>query len=265
MIAGARPAGRFLLVAALTALGAAAVVAAQPPPTRFEGPARRFEHPVPPGAGAVRIGLAADDGRARQVTVVTGAMQASFLHRGPGAARYRVVLPTAHPPPPRVEVRVEPPAAVAFEPGRIGLRTRQPHLDWHGAGPTSDLPEPRPASPGQPFAEASVDETDTWGLRLFGVPVRAAPSVAAGLVGVVSHGERHRATCWSAGDAVTNGFPDRRAGAYDSDVWYRLVRPAGFVPDVRFARRGALDRLGLPRCQAEPAPPAAPGEADRRP
>ena len=116
------------------------------------------------------------------------------------------------------------------------------------------LPPPLPAGPRRPWAEASVDETDTWGLRLLGVPLRDGPHVMAGLVGTVAHGDRLRATCWARGDLLTNAFPENRRGAYDSDVWYR-VEAAGrsaFIPDVRFGRRGTTDRLGLPQC----APPA---------
>jgi hypothetical protein len=56
--------------------------------------------------------------------------------------------------------------------------------------------------------------------------------------------------CWASGDRLTNGFPERPLGAYSSDVWFRVATGSGsgFIPDVRFSRRGNSDRLNLPRC-----------------
>jgi len=89
--------------------------------------------------------------------------------------------------------------------------------------------------------------------RLFGVPVRSSPRTSASIVATVSHGDRLRASCWAVGDTVSNGFdelPFDDAFTYTSAVWFRVNTPSGpgFVPDVRFGRRGGTDRLGLPSC-----------------
>jgi hypothetical protein len=122
-------------------------------------------------------------------------------------------------------------------------------MSWERAGPSLELPPPVALGPDRQ-AEASVDETDTYGLRLFGVPVRADPHVHGALVSTVHHGDRLSAVCWAAGDVVTDGFTTQPVGAYTSDVWFRVTTPSGpgFVPDVRFSRRGNTDRLGLPMC-----------------
>lgn len=221
----------------------------------FPAPARQFTFGPAASHQVLVLDVRSPDGAPRQVTVMVGASQASFLHRGRRARRYRVRLP-AFPGRDEVTILAEPSAVVALGRRHLGLRTRTPDLRWQMGGPPRRLPLPIPAGTGRPWAEASVDETDTWGLRLLGIPLREAAAVGSGRVVTASHGDRLRATCWALGDEVTNGFPDRREGAYASNVWYRVETSGGpaFISDVRFARRGAIDRLGLPPCPEERLP-----------
>ncbi|MGQ0519608.1 MAG: hypothetical protein ACT4PX_00470 [Actinomycetota bacterium] len=256
---------RLLRLAAGCAAGAAAVGvvdAGRHASIPFPPPARQFSLAIGRGAESLLIGVDADGGSPRQITVVVDGKQASFLHHGSRAARYRVRL---HGPADRARAAIvlaEPAASVAPEPGPLGLRTKQPKVRWEDAGPTLALPDPVAEGPGRTWAEASVDETDTWGLRLLGVPLRAAPAIDARLVSMAAHGDRLRARCWTTGDVVTNAFVEKRIHGYESDVWYQVETPGGpaFIPDVRFARRGRTDRLGLPPCDRPQLPGAGAGQ-----
>lgn len=240
---------RATCVAVLATVAVFAVSSARHPRVAFPPPARWFATTLRPSSDAIEFAVRSG-GVPSQVTVEFAGRQASFLHPPRQSVRYRVEGLASGRGGGRIAVRVEPAASVVFDPGPVGIRTEQPRLRWQAAGPPIELPPPLSADPNRPWAEASVDETDTWGLRLLGVPVRAEPAVDAAFVAEVSHGDRLRARCWVRGDRVTNGFPERPTGAYESDVWYLLERPVGFVPDVRFGRRGAGDRLGLPACDA---------------
>jgi hypothetical protein len=238
---------RYVAGLALMALAGAVVGATSPDPVAFPEAARSFTFELDRQSDHLWIGVRSEQPKASQLTVVLADSQASFVHPGRTAV-YRLTLGerrTAQ----IVRIDVDPPAAVTRVEATVE-RPRTPELDWQPASPPLMLPPPRPASRDLPTAEASVDETDTYGLRLFGVPVRAAPQVDAVLVATASHGQRLQAMCWRIGDVVTNGFPTQSAGAYTSDVWFRVVteRGLGFIPDVRFARRGDSDRLNLPMC-----------------
>lgn len=148
---------------------------------------------------------------------------------------------------------VDPPASVVLDSARRSrARPERPDDVWYAAPPPLTLPAPEPAGPGRPVAYASVDESDVYGLRLFGVPVRARPEVAAVRVASVSHGDRLGARCWADGDLVSNGFAAEpfNEKTYQSAIWFFVAVGSrrGYIPDVRFGRRGGLDRLGLPRC-----------------
>jgi hypothetical protein len=244
-----RSALRYAVATAVTVLAGLSVGAARPARVSFPAPAPGFGFEVVPGATALQIAVRSLRRGPVQLTIFLGDRQASFLHPGPGAATYRLAVPpggTSR----TVRIEADPPASVALAATSAGAAPRRPTLHWQAAGPPLELAPPRPATPDRPTAEASVDETDTYGLRLFGVPVRAAPAITAPLVTSVSHGDRLQATCWATGDPVTDGFPERPIGAYSSDVWFRVVTDAGagFIPDVRFSRRGNSDRLDLPPC-----------------
>lgn len=242
-----RSAFRYFAGLVLMALAAAVVSATSPDSVAFPEAARSFTFELDRQSKHLWIGVQSAQPKPSQLTVVLADRQTSFIHRS-GRAVYRLPLGERRTEQ-VVRIDVDPPAAVT----RVGAtveRPRTPELDWQPASPPLMLPPPRPASTDLSTAEASVDETDTYGLRLFGVPVRAAPQVDAVLVATASHGQRLQATCWTIGHVVTNGFPTQSAGAYTSDVWFRVVteRGPGFIPDVRFARRGDSDRLNLPTC-----------------
>lgn len=231
----------------LTMLAGLAVGAARPDPVIFPEPARSFTFDLDRRSEHLLIGVRSEQSRPSQLTVIAADRQASFLHRG-NRATYRLPLRVASTTQ-QIRIDVDPPAAVTRVSATVERR-RTPLLRWQPTGPPLTLPPPRPASPDIPTAEASVDETDTYGLRLFGVPIRAAQHVDSQLVATASHGQRLVAMCWTRGDIVTNGFPAQPAGAYSSEIWFRVLteRGPGFIPDVRFGRRGTSDRLGLPAC-----------------
>jgi hypothetical protein len=233
----------------LTLLAGQSVALARPRPVSFPPAGSGFTFEVRPGATSLRIGVRTESHAATQVTVTIDDRQASFLHRAGSTATYRVALASSTGAR-RARIDVDPPASVTPIRSTAGLPLRQPALRWEAAGPPLVPAEPRLATSGRPTAEASVDETDTYGLRLFGVPVRSGPRITAPIVASVSHGDRLEATCWAFGDAVTDGFPERPMGAYTSVVWFKVGTPAGpgFIPDVRFSRRGNSDRLNLPAC-----------------
>lgn len=240
---------RYAGAVVVTVLAGLAVVAARPQPVTFPPPAEAFTFEIGAGATALLIGVRSGRGGSTQITVVVGDLQASFLDHGAGTTTYRLPFPAAGA---RREVRVEadPPASVALVHSTAGMPPHRPLPHWQAAAPPLELAPPRPATANRPIAEASVDERDTYGLRLFGVPVRSAPSISAPLVTTVSHGDRLEATCWTTGDNLSNGFPERPLGAYSSDIWFKVGTTSGpgFIPDVRFSRRGRSDRLDLPSC-----------------
>ncbi|MCC6434078.1 MAG: hypothetical protein IT196_03530 [Acidimicrobiales bacterium] len=114
------------------------------------------------------------------------------------------------------------------------------------------LPAAVPADPPQrPTATAAVDESDIYGLRLLGVPVRSAPATRAALVAMVGHGDVLTATCWVDGEQLSTGFPEQPlADAYTSALWFRVRvgDTEGFIPDTRFSRSAATGRLNLEPC-----------------
>jgi hypothetical protein len=242
-----RNAFRYVAGLALIALAAGVVSATRPDSVAFPEAARSFTFALDRRSDHLWIGVRSEQPKPSQLTVVLAESQASFVHPGRTAV-YRLALGERRTEQ-VVRIDVDPPAAVTRVEATV-QRPRTPELDWQPASPPLMLPPPRPASTDRPTAEASVDETDTYGLRLFGVPIRAEPRVDAVLVATASHGQRLQATCWTTGDVVTNGFPTQSAGAYTSDVWFRVVtgRTPGFIPDVRFARRGDSDRLNLAMC-----------------
>lgn len=232
----------------MTVLAGLSVAVARPARVSYPAPASAFTLGISPEAASLQIGVRSGRRVPTQLTIVVGDRQASFVHPG-GTATYRLALVTSGASS-AVRVEADPPAAVASVHSTTGARSRRPSLRWQPAGPPSEVAPPRPASVDRPTADASVDETDTYGLRLFGVPVRSAPRITAPQVTTVNHGNRLEATCWTTGDEVTDGFPERPLRAYSSDVWFRVGTRAGpgFIPDTRFSRRGNLDRLDLPAC-----------------
>ncbi len=245
-----RSIGRYLAGLGLIAVAAGVVGAARPDPVRYPRPASTFELGIAPERARVTLGVRSPTGRASRLTLSAGDEQTSFVHGG-GTVAYDVDIATRAAADGRFRVTADPPAGVVVDPRPTGGPTRRPRLVWAPQPPTLRLPAPVDAGPGRPDAEASVDETDVYGLRLFGVPVRAEPRVAAAAVSTVSHGDRLRATCWATGDHVTNGFAGYPVGTpYGSDVWFLVDTPGGpgFIPDVRFARRGLSDQLGLAPC-----------------
>ena len=242
-----RSAFRHVAGLALMALAAAVVSATSRDSVAFPEAARSFTFDLDRRSKHLWIGVRSEHPKPSQLTVVLADRQTSFIHPGRTAV-YRLPLGERRAGQ-VVRIHVDPPAAVTRVEATVE-RPRTPELDWQPASPPLMLPPPRPASVDLPTAEASVDETDTYGLRIFGVPVRAAPQVDALLVATASHGQRLQATCWRIGDVVTNGFPTQSAGAYSSEVWFRVSTEEGpgFIPDVRFARRGNSDRLNLPAC-----------------
>lgn len=243
---------RYVFALGMTALAGLVVGAVRPERVSFPKAARSFDFHLAPGAGHLQIGVRSDQSKPSQLTVVLEGRQASFLHRPGRTEIYRLQLGAVDDVARRIRINVDPPAEVARVPS-TGRRPHRPRLEWRSAGPPLVLPPPRSASRNQPTAEASVDESDTYGLRLFGVPIRTAARVDASLVTTASHGDRLEATCWTIGDVLTNGFPENPRGAYSSDVWFKVLTDhgPGFVPDVRFARRGGSDRLNLPACGSE--------------
>lgn len=242
-----RSALRYVGGVVLATLAGLTVSATSRDPVTFPEAARSFTFELHRRSMHLWIAVRSEQAKPSQLTVVLGDWQAAFVHGG-GTAIYRLPLRergTAE----QVRIDVDPPAALAHV-GATVERARTPALQWEAAAPPLMLPPPRLASPELPTAEASVDETDTYGLRLFGVPIREAPRVDAELVATASHGQRLEAMCWTSGDAVTNGFQARPVGAYSSEVWFRVTTEGGpgFIPDVRFARRGNSDRLNLPPC-----------------
>lgn len=248
---------RFAFAMSLTGLAVVAIHAARPEGVAFPPPGSAFALDVAPGQRLLRIGVRSATSEPTQVTIVDGDRQASFLTAADGRVAYRIALPTiagaAITGAPRsVRVEAQPQASVVAMPGSGRRVTRRP-LRWEPAAPPLQVAPPRSATAGTPYGEATIDETDTFGLRLFGVPVRSAPRTSAPVVATVSHGDRLRASCWAVGDTVSNGFdelPFDDAFTYTSAVWFRVNTPSGpgFVPDVRFGRRGGTDRLGLPSC-----------------
>lgn len=242
---------RFGAAVAITVLAGCAVAIARAPRLRFPAESTAFEFELY-GQQGLQLAVRSTPQEPSQLTVLIDSQEASFLHRAGSTTIYRLSLPAIEHRPAHVRIETDPPAAVALVPVNAGFRPRHQRLTWSPARPPLQLPEPRPATQDRPVAEASVDETDTYGLRLFGVPVRSAPSVTASLVATVFHGDRLEATCWRTGDRITNGFPERPLGAYTSDIWFAVKTPAGigYIPDTRFSRRGLADRLALPACGA---------------
>lgn len=231
----------------------AVVLVSNVPAPEFPPPGSA-EARLPSGADTVRFAVRAGSAHSRQVTVVAAGRQTSFLDRSNGTGVFVIDLPVSPERAPGIKVSVEPSASVLFDPPRRVGRPQRPRLKWVATDPPLRLPPPLLATSGREWAEASVDETDTYGLRLFGVPVRAAPSVEAPLVETVTHGQRLRARCWSLGDVVTNGMEEEPFDdnfTYSSLVWFKVETSVGhgFLPDVRFSRRGNVDRLHLPACQ----------------
>jgi len=169
------------------------------------------------------------------------------LRHAEGAAVYTVVLPFRVTGP----LDVAAPAAVDLDRGVPSSTATTVLPTWQPDG-SLDLPAPQPVG-ADGRAWAAVDESDVYGVRLFGVPVREGPATATAIVATVFHGELLPASCWTRGDTVTNSFADQpnRPGRYDSDVWFRVELPggrAGFIPDARYSRRGHTDVLGLAPC-----------------
>lgn len=169
------------------------------------------------------------------------------LDHGGGAAVYAVVLPFRA----TGELEVAAAAEVELERGVPSSTALTVLPTWHPDGDL-DVPAPEPAG-ADGRAWAAVDESDVYGVRLFGVPVREEPTVGGRVVATVFHGELLPATCWARGDTVSNSFADQphKPGRYDSDVWFRVELPGGrtgFIPDTRYSRRGLTDRLGLAAC-----------------
>lgn len=244
-----RRVGGYLVGMGLIAASSTVVAAARPQPLRYPLPANSFDLTVGARREKVMLGIQSATEGPHRVTVTAGAEQASFVHREM-VATYQIDIGSRAGSAGRVGVSFDPPAAVVIDPSPSGARSVRPKLSWGPLPPSLQLPAPSSAGlTGD--AEASVDETDVFGLRLFGVPVRTAPRVSAAAVTSVSHGDRLTASCWAIGDHVSNGFAEYPAGdAYQSDVWFLVDTPAGrgFVPDVRYARRGTAGRLGLPPC-----------------
>lgn len=245
-----RGAQRYLLGLGMIGMAAGVTWVARPSQTAYPPPSTSFVLDVGRGRRSVTLGIRSVTGATHRVTVTADTEQASFVHRETEAA-YTLALGTRAEGDGRLVVGIDPPASVAVDPERSAAPAVRPRLVWGPAPPSLVLPAPIAAGPARGEAEASVDETDVYGLRLFGVPVRAAPRTAAAVVATVSHGDRLKATCWATGDPVSNGFATNPAGeAYESDVWFVVAtsKGPGYIPDVRYARRGGTDRLGLPSC-----------------
>lgn len=192
--------------------------------------------------GRVRVTLA-DDGATHEVRLQYGNRRAGTV-LPPGADQLVVELPPL-PAVGTVVVEVEPPVRVTVgSDGDAVAPTRW--LRWEQAEVPAQLPTPQRG----PVTTAPVDETDVFGVRPLGVPLRSRPDVWAPAVGTVFHGEVLQAICWTRGDPVTDGFPSNRERAYTSDVWFGVAWQGGqaFLPDTRFSRTGHGDRLGLPTC-----------------
>lgn len=122
--------------------------------------------------------------------------------------------------------------------------------------PPTTLPSPMPRYGSRP-AEATVDESYSWDLMLTGVPLREAPRRDAPTTGEVHHTDRLAIRCWTLGEEVTNGWPDRTyddATEYVSDRWWYVtdLGQEGFISDVWLGRTDG-DTLGTDPCpdQAE--------------
>lgn len=241
---------RYLVGAGLIATASGVAWGARLAPLHYPPPSGSFELDIGPGRDTFTLGVRSTTERSHQVTLTTGRAQTSFVHRR-RAAVYVIEFGRRADPHGRLHVTLDPPAAVVVDPPPTRARAIRPDLVWGPGPPPLRLPVPVAADRSRADAEASVDETDVYGLRLFGVPVRVAPRVASVAVATVSHGDRLHARCWAMGDPVTNGFDGNPVGqSYESDVWFLVDTPAGrgYIPDVRFARRGLSDRLGLPPC-----------------
>ena len=146
-----------------------------------------------------------------------------------------------------VEVEIQPPTGIV----RARSSALRPSLlSWNTTAIRAVRP-PHVSIEGSP-AQASVNEADLLGVRIFGVPVRDRPRITAVQVAMVHHGDRLSSTCWTEGDTLTTDLPARPQNLpiYTSDIWFkvRVGSKAAFIPDVRYSRTGHTSRLNLPRC-----------------
>jgi hypothetical protein len=237
------------LAVAAAAVGAAAGVVAHvsgPDALTMPPPAREFTLDTVAAGAVVRFAVDAPDGRVRQVTVTVGDRRAAFVHATDRRRSFRFVAPADG----AVQVRVTPEASVAQV--RTDRRTREVRLGWTGADPPAVLRAPV-VDHATGTVRGAVDETDVYGQRNLGVPVREVPRIRAAALAVVRHGELLTASCWTLGDEVTTGNPDEptTGDPYVSSVWFRVALPGdgmGYVPDARFLRTGASTARFLPEC-----------------
>lgn len=199
-------------------------------------------------SGSARVAFEVMSTEPVRVDVAFGNRVGSFAHEA-GTVAYMVPLPRGVAGE-RLSVSTDPEAMLeAVDSNRGGVEV---YPGWRPRGDVEVLP-PTEKTQGSP-AEATVDETDTYGVRIFGVPVRMAPRVDAPIMATVYHGTRLVAECWADGDRVTNGFDHEDFDddtAYESTLWFRVDVPAegsGFIPDARFSRTAATGRLGLEAC-----------------
>jgi hypothetical protein len=217
----------------------------------------RFEHTFPPDyLGSVWFTVAVDDDADTSVTAQWGVLRRSFVHQGPTPKTYffeRGVLDERQMP-----LRVEADRRVTVTFG-------------HGVAPTEgidigDVPwevlpfshgtvPARPATADSATATASVVESVSYGgpVPAAGIGVREEPILSVPPFTRVNHGQTYEASCWVVGDPINNensADPSDDANAYRSDIWWRIVTPAGegFISDVWFSRRGNSDRLNLAEC-----------------
>lgn len=203
-----------------------------------------------PTGDATSVSIRAVSDSAVSVDLRFGNRVGSFTHRA-GETAYEIPLPRAVEGS-RLEVSTDPEVPLAS----VANTGSGSHVypQWRPEGGSVDLPPPVEADD-DGIAVASVDETDTYGLRLFGVRVRSTPVTDAPVVTTVYHGARLEAECWAEGSRVTNGFDHEDfddARAYESTLWFKVRIPGGstgFIPDARFSRSADAGRLGLQRCE----------------
>jgi hypothetical protein len=208
--------------------------------------------PRPAGTSVATMELSAGARVTLDLPGATGdhTIELTFGNRRAGVVLHAENLPVTVVLPPLpttgvLDVRVRPATPVELHPGGGGAVRL---VRWGVATLPTELPTPVALPDG---VSAAIDESDVFGVRPFGVPLRAQPTVAGEELATVYHGDVLVAECWAAGEEITNGFPTHPRLAYTSNVWFGVETWTGqraFVPDTRFTRTGNGDRLGLPPC-----------------
>ncbi len=242
---------RFVLAIATTAAAGSLYVLWQPEPRALAGQRATMSTIVD---SRLPIEIVLGNTSVAHVIVLEYADRQASLLLPSDTGPLLVALPPTDSPA-SLTVRTSPPSPVTVTPVE---RTDAQMARWVPLRPSDVLPAPKPSTRAGQLAHGPVDETDTYGLRLFGVPLRSQPTTASETLATVYHGDQLTASCWTHGDEISNGFANQVFDddtTYTSDIWY-LVKTwnnhDAYIPDTRFVRDQER-RLGLPACD-EPLP-----------